>query len=176
MENISKVKKTILSALLLTMAIVLARFVSIKTPFLAISFSYIPIMLSAIWLGPKYSVLISGIADLIGAILFPFGEFFIGFTISSCLSGAIYGVVLYKKERELSKKQLIIRLIISCALVTLLINTVLNTFWLVIMYNKAFIVLATSRVVKELIMLPIQVITMFLIIQALKPITKKYLY
>lgn len=166
MQEISKTKKMILSALMITLSIVLTRFLSIKTPFLAISFSFVPIMLAAIWLGPKHTCIIAGIADLIGAILFPFGEFFIGFTISSILSGLIYGLILYKKDEELSKKSLIIRLIISSLAVTILINTGLNTLWLVIMYDKAFIALLMARILKELIMVPIQVITMFLLVQA----------
>jgi len=175
MEKISKTKKMVLSALLLTLSIVLSRFLSIKTPILAINFSFVPIMLAGIWLGPKYTVLIAGLSDLIGAILFPFGEFFVGFTISSCLAGLIYGLILYKKNGELTNKGLIIRLIISCALVIFLVNTVLNTIWLVIMYNKAFVVLFTARIAKEIIMFPIQVFSMLLIAQGLRPITKKYL-
>ena len=171
----SKTKKMILSALMLTLSIVLSRFLSIKTPLLAISFNFVPILLSAIWLGPKYTVIISGLADLIGAILFPFGEFFIGFTISAILSGLIYGFILYKKEGDLSKKQLLIRLVIATLIATLIVNLLLNTLWLVIMYDKAFIVLIGTRIVKELVMIPIQVITMFTIVQALQPITKKYL-
>ena len=94
MKKMSKTKKLILSALLLTLTIVLSRFLSIKTPLLSINFSFVPLILAAIWLGPKYTVLIAGLSDLIGAILFPFGEFFIGFTFSTCLAGLIYGLVL----------------------------------------------------------------------------------
>lgn len=173
MQAISKTKKMILSALMITLSIVLSRFLSIKTPLLAISFSFVPTMLSAIWLGPKYTCLIAGIADLIGAILFPFGEFFIGFTVSSVLSGLIYGLILYKKDGELSKKSLLIRLIISSLAVALIINTGLNTLWLVIMYDKAFIALLMTRIVKEVIMVPIQVVTMFLLVQATRKNYKK---
>ena len=175
MQNISKTKKMILSALMITLSIVLSRFLSIKTPFIAISFNFVPILLSAIWFGPKYTIIIAGISDLIGAILFPFGEFFIGFTISSILAGAIYGFILYKKDVELTKKQLLIRLIISSFIVTIFVYILLNTLWLVIMYDKAFFVLVGARAIKEFIMLPIQIVTVFLLVQALKPITEKYL-
>lgn len=175
MQTISKTKKMILSALMITISIVLSRFLSIKTPILSITFNFVPIMLAGIWLGPKYSCLIAVIADLIGAILFPFGEFFIGFTISAAAMGLIYGFVLYKKEGEYSKKELIIRLIIASVLVILIVNTVLNTLWLVIMYKKAFFVLLGTRIVKEIIMIPIQVGTMFILVQVLNPIVKKYL-
>ncbi len=43
----SKLKKIIMSAMLLAMLIVLSRFLSVKTPLLVISFSFIPIIISA---------------------------------------------------------------------------------------------------------------------------------
>lgn len=49
----SKTKKIIIAALLLAILVVLSRFVSIKTPILVISFSFIPIMISAILLRTK---------------------------------------------------------------------------------------------------------------------------
>lgn len=51
-------KKILLAAFLLASLVVLARFVSIKTPIIRISFGFIPLILSAIWLGPKWSSLI----------------------------------------------------------------------------------------------------------------------
>ena len=104
----SKLKKIILSGIFLALLIVLNRFVSIKTPLLVISFSYVPIMVSAILLGPKYSTIIAALGDFIGAILFPFGTYFPGFTFSAALTGLIYGVFLYKKPGEnIEKKGLI---------------------------------------------------------------------
>ena len=50
----SKTKKMILSALLLALDIVLARFFSVRVVNIAFSFGFVPLILSAIWLGPKY--------------------------------------------------------------------------------------------------------------------------
>lgn len=172
----SKTKKIILSALLLAMIIVLARFLSINTSLLAIGFSFVPMALAGIWLGPKYAAIICGIADIIGALLFPFGTFFIGFTISAILKGLIYGFILYKKDGELSNKELIIRLIIACVLVIFIVNVVIDTTWLVIMYDKAFLAVLSTRIIPQIIMVPIQIITIFVLVNALKPITKKYLF
>ena len=96
----SKTKKMILSALLLALDIVLARFFSVRVVNIAFSFGFVPLILSAIWLGPKYSTLIGGLADLIGALLFPVGQYFVGYTISSLIDGFIYGIFLYKKPGE----------------------------------------------------------------------------
>lgn len=48
--EISKLKKIILSAMLLAILIVLSRFLSIKTSILVISFAFVPIMIAAIYL------------------------------------------------------------------------------------------------------------------------------
>ncbi len=172
----SKTKKVILSALLLAMTIVLSRFLSINLQLISIGFSFVPMVLSAIWLGPKYSALICGLADLIGALLFPFGTYFVGFTISAVCKGIIYGMVLYKKECDLKGKELIIRLIIACTLVIFIVNMLMDAAWLMIMYNKGFIAILSARIVPQLIMIPVQIITLFALISALKPITKKYLF
>lgn len=72
----SKIKKSVLAAMLLAVFIVFNRFVSIKTEILIISFTFIPMMMSAIWLGPVYSTVVALLGDFIGAILFPFGPYF----------------------------------------------------------------------------------------------------
>ena len=161
----SNSKKIILSGLLLALLIVLSRFVSIKTQILVISLAFLPIMISAIILGPKYSCLIAGLGDLIGALLFPFGEYFVGFTITALFSGLIYGLFLYnKKDGEFfTGKALIIRLILSSFLVVIGINLFIKSFMIHLLYGKAFIAVFTTRVIAELINLPIHVAVLYFI-------------
>lgn len=165
----SKNKKIILSALLLALIIILSRFLSIKTPIVTISFSFVPTMLCAIWLGPKWTILINVLADLIGATLFPYGSFFIGYTITTAVAGAIYGFLLYQKEDDTyTDKQFMVRVIIAVILVTGIANIGLNTLWLSMTTGKAFMVLMASRMVKELVMIPIKVILMIFLERALR--------
>lgn len=165
----SKNKKIILTAVLLAVQIILSRFLSVKTPILKISFAFIPSMLCAIWLGDKWTVLLNVLGDIIGATLFPTGAFFIGYTISTAISGLIYGLLLYKKEdNSYTDKQFIIRLIISVILVTCISNIGLNTLWISITTGKAFIVLLGTRIVKELIMIPIQILVIIFIEKMLR--------
>lgn len=172
----SKNKKIILSALLLALLIILSRFLSIKTPIVTISFSFVPTMLCAIWLGPKWTVLINVLGDLIGATLFPFGSFFIGYTITTAVAALIYGLLLYKKEEDTyTEKQFIIRVILASILVTVIANVGLNTLWLTITTGKAFMVLIASRIVKELIMIPVKVITIIFLERVLRKPFNKYL-
>lgn len=165
----SKNKKIILTAIFLATNIILSRFLSIKTPILKISFAFIPTMLCAIWLGAKWTILLNVLGDIIGATLFPTGAYFVGYTISTAISGLIYGLILYKKEIDsYTDKQFLIRLIISVILVTCISNIGLNTIWVSITTGKAFVVLLGTRIIKEVIMLPIQIIVILFIEKMLR--------
>lgn len=168
-------KKIILTAILLAMLIVLSRFLSIKTPITKISFAFVPTMLCAIWLGPKWTILLNVLGDVIGATLFPSGAFFIGYTISTAVSAAIYGFILYKKEPDsYNDKQLLLRLIIATVLVAIVVNMGLNTLWTSITTGKAFWALLVTRIVKQLIMIPTHVIVIFALEKALRKPFDKY--
>ena len=165
----SRNKKIILTAILLATQIILSRFLSIKTPILKISFAFVPSCVCAIWLGSKWTVLLNVLGDIIGATLFPTGAFFIGYTISTAISGLIYGLLLYKKEENsYTDKQFLIRLIIAVVLVTGISNIGLNTLWISITTGKAFIVLLGTRIVKEILMIPIQIIVILFIEKMLR--------
>ena len=165
----SKNKKIILTAILLATLIILSRFLSIKTPILIISFAFIPTMLCAIWLGPKWTIFLNVLGDLIGATVFPTAAFFIGYTISTAISGLIYGLLLYKKEdNSYTDRQFLIRLIISVIVVSCISNIGLNTLWLSITTGKAFIVLLGARIIKEIIMIPIQIVVILFVEKMLR--------
>lgn len=178
----SKSKKIILSAFLLALLIVLSRFASIQTQLLVISTSFIPIMMSAIWLGPKYSTLIAALGDLIGAILFPFGTYFPGFTISAAISGWIYGMILYQQPVEDDahivsiKWKFILKLTISSLLVLGVVNIFITSAWLHILYQKAYFAILTTRVLAQVIMLPIQIIVIYYLEKFTRPFVEKYLW
>lgn len=172
----TKVKKVVLSSMLLALLIVLSRFLSIRTTILVISLGFIPTMLSAIWLGPKWTILIAGLGDLIGAIFFPFGAYFWGYTLSAIVAAAIYGGILYKKTDDCyTDKQFLIRLIIASTLVIVLVNTTMNTLWTSITAHKVFLIILPVRIIKQIIMLPIQVITIYLLEKALRKPFNKYI-
>ena len=145
-------KKVVYLGLFIAITVILSRFLSIQLSFLKITFSFIPIALASMIFGPIYGGIVAGLEDLIGAILFPRGAFFLGFTLSAILVGIIYGVILYKKTKTT------MRFVVASSIIAVLIHIILNTIWLVIMYDKGFLALAGTRIIKTLIMIPIEVI------------------
>lgn len=158
-----KIKKIILISLFLASAIVINRFLSFNTVFISIGFTFVPLMLAGIILGVKGSVIVATLADLIGALLFPFGSFFIGYTISAFLNGLTYGLLLHNKNEFKVNKQFIIKLVLAVLINTLVINGFLNTIWTIILVKSASIAIIPMRIIKQLIMIPIMIMSMLAI-------------
>ena len=82
---------------LVALEIVLSRF-TIHTWNLKIGFSFVPVVVAAIFYGPLAAGLVGAIGDILSAVLFPVGAFFPGFTFSAFLTGIVFGVLLKKKQ------------------------------------------------------------------------------
>ena len=132
MKNRARLKFICFAAILVAIEIVLNRFLSINTPGLKIGFSFVPIVIAAILFGPVKAGVIYALADLIGAILFPIGPYFPGFTVCAALMGIVYGFFLYKKEKIGFFKNILPPVIINNLVFGLLINTV----WVSILYGS----------------------------------------
>lgn len=171
-----KTKKIILAGLLLALYIVLSRFISIKTQIVVISFSFIPIIISAILLGPKYTLLIAALGDFLGATLFPFGAYFVGFTILEGLTGLIYGLFLHNKDLCFyEKKSFLIRLILSSFINLIVIGIFITGFMISTLYGQAYILIITSRAITKIVMLFVQIILMYALNSKIINSAKKYL-
>ena len=139
----------VMTGFMIALSVVLSKLISINISFLRIGFGFLPIAVLAIMYGPVIAAIGYGLADLLGAWLLPTGTFFPGFTVSAVLTGFIFGWLLYKKEVT------IVRALIASALVCLIVNLLLNTWWLTFLIGKGFKVLLASRAVKEIVAIPV---------------------
>lgn len=155
----SRACRVVFCALLIAATIVLQRFLSLRTPIIQVNFMFLPIMLAGMTLGWKGATLVSTISDLIGAILFPSGAFFIGYTLTAFLTGFTAGVCLYRPGGVKLDKIFILRLVICILIITGLLNGGLNTLWILMMSGSASNVILPIRIAKQLIMAPVMLIT-----------------
>ena len=123
MKKYSKLKTICFSAMLIAIEVVLNRFLSINTLGLKIGFSFVPIVIAALLFGGVRAGVIYGLADLIGALLFPIGSYHPGFTVSAFLMGMIYGLFLYKREKLGLFKNILPPVLINCIVLGLFVNT-----------------------------------------------------
>lgn len=154
----------VITALLVALHFIISGFEIYLTPQIRIGFSFLTIAVVGLLFGPVLAMTAGGLSDIISFLLNPAGTYFPGFTVSAILGGLIYGLFFYKKPVTLWR--------ILCAkfLVSLLINLGLNTFWHTILYGKSFVVLFPARALKNLILLPIEMLLLFFVLKTIRQI------
>lgn len=155
-------------ALLIALEIVLSRFLSISTPIVKIGFSFVPLSMLAMLYGPFYAASGAAIADIIGAVLFPLGAYFPGYTLTAALTGLTYGLLLYQRPKSWW------RILAAVLIVALLLNLGLNTVWIHMTTGKAYMVLLMPRIVKSLAMVPIMTLLIRFAWEKLCPMATKF--
>ena len=142
------------------------------TPQLRITFTFIPIAVAGWLFGPVPAMLVGAVGDIIGALLFPQGPYFPGFTISTMLSGLIFGLFLYNKENS----TLIIRISLSKFLVSILANVLLNSLWFSIITNNGYVFHLIRHFIKNIAVFPIEVILLLIVLKFLSKHGIKNMY
>lgn len=149
--------RLVMMGLLMAMEIILTRFLSINTPILRLGFGFLPISILGILYGPLWAGLTYALGDILGANLFPTGDFFPGFTLSAFLTGMVFGSILYGHEVTWKRSFL------ASTIVVLFIDLCLNTYWLSILMGKGFIVLLPTRIMKVAFSIPAETILIKLV-------------
>jgi len=76
LSNLFNTRNLVMMGVLIAIEIILARFLSIQTETLRISFETIPIGLAGIWLGPAAGALVALVSDILGTIISGYGVYF----------------------------------------------------------------------------------------------------
>lgn len=160
-EELGNMRTLSAAAMLLAITVVLGFYRLQITDYIRIGFDFLVKEFAAFLFGPVAAAIVAGLADIISYILKPVGAFFPGLTISAMLAAVIYGVVLYKKPLSLK------RIIVANTLVTVFINMLLNTYWMTILLGNGFWAILPARAVKQLIMLPIEIVLFYAVSKVL---------
>jgi len=162
-------KHLIMIALLIALQIIFTRFLSFDNSIVRIGATFIPLALCSMMFGPISGGIAAAMADVIGVILFYGGAYayFPGFTLTAFLSGVVYGIFLFKNPQKISNY------IIAVLIVSVVFDLALGTLWLSILMGKGYLALLPSRILKCVIMTPVEVIVLRLLWKYLeKPIRR----
>lgn len=121
MSRLKDVRILATAGMLIALAALFSFFSVPVTQTLEVRFKFIPIACGGWLFGPVIGGLIGGLADIIGYLVKPTGPFMPGFTISTVLTGVIYGAFLHRRQPTL--KRVLSAVLANAALVSVLFNT-----------------------------------------------------
>ena len=169
LHELKSTKNLVLCGLMAALAVVLGMCARFSVgPYIKIGFSAIPNRIVDCLFGPVIGCFFGGALDLLKYFVKPDGPFFFGFTFNAMLAGFLYGIILYKKPLKWQRvlfAEFINKLVINCGL---------NTLWISMLYGKGFFVLLPARLLKNVIMLPIDTAIIFASLTLMKQIAKQF--
>ena len=160
-------KKIITLGLLVAMDVVLTRFLSLNAWNTRIGFGFVPLVIAAILYGPLPAGIVGALADFIGAILFPTGPYFPGFTFSMFLMGLVFGFLIHKD-------QAFWKIVLAVVITQFVISLFLTTYWIHMLYGAKYVPLLATRVVQSGIISAAQIIVIPIIAQTIKKVGKNW--
>jgi len=161
-------KMLVTTAMLVAVEIILNRFLSINAWNIKIGFSFVPIVIAAILYGPVTAGVVGALGDFIGALLFPIGAYFPGFTATAFLMGVVFGLFLHKEQ---SLKRTVPAVLINQFILGLFVNS----FWISILYGSPYGPLLATRVVQAALLTVVQIVTTQAIIKVIPRFRKSNL-
>lgn len=165
----NKIRQLSFLALLTALEIVLSRFCSINTWNLKIGFGFLPVALAATLFGPSGGAVVGGLSDFLGALLFPVGPYFPGFTLTAALSGFVFGLFLRRAQD--------MRHIIPAVLIhQMVLGFLLNSVWISVLYHSPFLPLLATRTVQCAVLVPVEIFVIAAAGRLLARYGRGYLY
>ena len=123
-------------------------------PQLRISFGFLTNAMVGMLYGPAPAMIAGAIGDIVGLMLNPTGAYFPGFTLTAILAGMVWGFCLYQE------KLTFLRALFTRAIICIALNTFLNSFWMMIVYNQS---LFRLRAVKNMLLMPVEAILLVVV-------------
>ncbi len=152
-------------AMLTALEVILSRLVPVvSSQQIKVSFAFVPVAIAAYLYGIKGGALVAGVSDVIGALMFPVGEFFPGFTLTAVLEGVCFGIFLGKLFD--GKTNDFVRSVIPVTITQIFLSLGLNTFWISYMYHSPYLGVLMPRIVQTLVLIAVQSVVIPLFIKA----------
>lgn len=146
---------------LLAIEIILSRFLSVNAWNIKIGFNFVPIAIAALLFGALPAGIVAALGDFLGAMLFPIGPYFPGFTLTAFLTGCVLGIFLHQKRT-------VARTVTAVLINQMILGLFLNTLWISILYGASYQALLLTRLVQALILSAVQIAGILILSQLFK--------
>ena len=154
-----------LAALLIALRLILSNFYIPVAQGMNIYFGYLLNALGAAIYGPIMGIITGFVVDILGFILTPsqYG-FFFGYTITAMAGSFLYALFLYRTRVS------IVRIALAKTAVNVFVNILMGALWSSMLFSKGYLYYLARSVVKNVVMLPVEILLLYLFFQVMLPI------
>ena len=166
-KSAKNLRVMVVCAMCMAASIVLGYFYVPISDTLTIRFSYLATATAGLTAGPLGALLYGFAVDLLDFMIHPQGNYFFGYTLSAMFGALFYALFFYRQRVT------VLRMVLCRICVNYLVNVGLGAFWSSILYSKGYLYYLTKSLLKNTIMLPIEVAIMAVFFSLLLPALKK---
>lgn len=134
---------------------------------LNLTISFIPRAVAAMVGGPVVGLLFGFAEDILGWVIDPKGPFFPGYTLDTMLAMLVYAMCFYRQRLT------IWRIVLAKVITNYPISVGLGVLWNSILSGKGYIPLMITSLIKNTAYLPLQILLLVIVFQALIPALQK---
>ena len=162
--EMKSVKILVLTALFIAMRIAVSSFFIPVGDNLRIYCSFFVNALGSMIYGPFVALAQGFVSDILGFIIHPSGAFFPGYVLTSMAGSFLYALFFYRTKISVLK-------IFLCKLsVNVLVNIGMGSLWSAMLYGNGFFYYAAKSIVKNITLLPFEVIVLCLFFRIMMPV------
>ena len=129
-----------------------------------IYFNYLITSLLSLICGPVVGVAAGFVRDTIGFFLDPSYGYFFGYTVTAMASGLVYGLFFYRARLSVA------RIALCKAVINVFVNILMGSLWSAMLFQKGYLYYLSKSVVKNLLLLPAEILLLVLLYQVLLPV------
>ncbi len=167
-SELKKPRQLVLAALFVALGIAISGFYIPVGENLRVLFKFLATCVGASIYGPVMALLTGAVSDTLGFLIWPQGGYFPGYLLSEILGSVIYALFLYKKDVT------ILRLFFAKFVVNYGVNVLLGSVWSAVLYSKGYLYYLLTSLVKNTILLPVEVLLLGMLFAALLPVLARF--
>ena len=167
--EVKKPRILAVTALFIGLDIIIGMFY-IPMPFgdnLRVYFGYFTNSMCCMVCGPVMALIFGFVRDILGFLANPSGGFFFGYTLSAMLGSLVYALFFYRARIT------VVRILCCKLIINVCVNILLGSLWRAILFSKGYYFYMVSSTVKNLMLLPVEVILLVLFYQVTLPVLVK---
>lgn len=173
-SELKNTKTLILAALMIALRIALKSVSIYIAADLRISIEFLVNALGAMTFGPVVAIAGAAVSDTLGALLFPSGPYFFLFIFTEIAGSLVFALFFYRTRISVTK------VILSRFCTNFFVNIVLQTpimyLYYQMMLGKTYKILNLPRMIKNLVLFPVESLLLVLFLRALIPALKSLGY